>query len=148
MKDELEKIPIISDITPSHLQHEIIGPRIIESYKKFRLEKSSTNGYIILVIGYARSSFRHFECYLRIVVALDKDEIQLILKQYNSSFVTYELSPRIYTIKETSEAVYTMGDHEGTIQIEYDDISMKTKLILTPFGSTFGTLISDEKSLS
>ena len=30
-----------------------------------------------------------------------------------------------------------MGDHEGTLQIEYDDISMKTNLILTRFGGTF-----------
>ena len=37
-----------------------------------------------------------------------------------------------------------MGDHEATLQIEYDDISMKTKVILTPFGSTFGKLRFDE----
>ena len=40
-----------------------------------------------------------------------------------------------------------MGDHEGTLQIEYDDFSLKTKLLLTHFGSTFGTLRFDEKSL-
>ena len=39
-----------------------------------------------------------------------------------------------------------MGDHGGIIQIEYDDISMKTKLILTRFGLTLGTLRVDEKS--
>ena len=32
LKDELEEILSISDITPSHLQHEIIGPRIIGTY--------------------------------------------------------------------------------------------------------------------
>ena len=37
----------------------------------------------------------------------------------------YELSPGIYTIKDISEAVYTMGDHKGTQQIESDDFSMK-----------------------
>ena len=41
---------------------------------------------------------RDFESYLRIVVILDEDDIQLILKQYNSNFVTYELSPASYTI--------------------------------------------------
>ena len=30
LKYELEEILISSDITPNHLQHEIIGPRIIE----------------------------------------------------------------------------------------------------------------------
>ena len=79
------------------------------------------------------------------VVGLDEDDIQLILKQNSSNFVTYELSHGIYSIKDISEAVYTMGDHEGTLQIEYDGISMKTKLMLTRFGSTFGTSRFDEK---
>ena len=43
-------------------------------------------------------------------------------------------------------AVYPLGDHEGTLQIEYDDLHKKTKHILTHFGSTFGTLRFDEKS--
>ena len=34
LKDELEEIINISDITPDHLQHENIGPRIIQAYKK------------------------------------------------------------------------------------------------------------------
>ena len=99
-------------------------------------------------MGYARSPFRDFESYLRIVVGLDEEDIQLILKQYNSNFVTYELSAGNYTIKDISEVVYTMGDHEGTLKIEYDDISMKTKLILTRFGGTFGTLRFDQKSFN
>ena len=39
-----------------------------------------------------------------------------------------------------------MGDHDGTLQIEYDDINMKTKHIFTRFGGNFGTLRFDEKS--
>ena len=39
-----------------------------------------------------------------------------------------------------------MGDHEGTLQIEYDDKSMKTKLTLKRFRGTFGTLRFKEKS--
>ena len=97
-------------------------------------------------MGYARSPFRDFESYLRIGVGLDEDVIQLILKQYNSNYVTYELSPGIYAIKDIAEAVYTMGDHEGTSKIDNDDITIKNKLILTRFGSTFGTLRFDEKS--
>ena len=99
-------------------------------------------------MGYARSPFRDFENYLRIVVVSDEDDIQLILKQYNSNFVTYELSPGIYTVKNSSQAVYTMGHHEGTLQIEYDDRRKKRKLILTHLGSTFGTLSFDEQTLS
>ena len=96
-------------------------------------------------MGYARSPFRAFESYLRIVVALDKEDIQLNLKQYNSNC---DLFPRIYTVKGVSETVYTMGDHDGTLQIEYDENIMKTKPILTRFGATFGTMQIDERSFS
>ena len=39
-----------------------------------------------------------------------------------------------------------MGDDEGTLQVEYDDKNMKTKLILTHFGAKFGTSRLDEQS--
>ena len=68
------------------------------------------------------------------------------MEQYNEKFITYELSPGIYTIEDISKVVYTMGDHEGTLQIEYDDYTMKTEPILTRFSSTFGTLRFGEKS--
>ena len=69
-------------------------------------------------MGYARSQFRDFETYRRVVFGLDEDDIQLLLKQNNSNFVTFNLVLGIYAIKDISEAVYTMGDHEGTLQIE------------------------------
>ena len=72
----------------------------------------------------------------RFAVDLDEDDIQLILKQHNSTFITYEIAPGIYSITDISEAVYTFGDHEGCLQIEYDDISMKTKLNLAIFDGT------------
>ena len=146
LKDELEEIPNISAITPSHLQHEKIGPRINEEFKKLKLKKSSIDSYIMFLMGYARSPSRDFETYLRIVVDSDEDDIQLILKQHNSNFVNYGISPGIYTIKDIPEAVYTEGDHEKTLQIEYDDIRMKAKLIFTRFVGTFDTLRFNEKS--
>ena len=148
LKDEVEQILNISDIITYHLQHENIGPRIIEAYKKLRLQKSSTDGYIILLMGYAWSAFRDSETYLRIVVGLYEDVIQLNLKQYISIFVTYELSLEIYAIKDFAEAVYAIGEHEETLQSEYDDITKKTKLILTLFGDTFGRLRFNERSFS
>ena len=146
LKGELEEILSISDITPYHLQHEKIEPRIFKTYRKLRLEKSSTDGYIIILLGYARSPFRDCESYFRIVVGLDEDDIQLILKQYYSNFVTYELSPGIHTIKDIAEVVYTMGDHKQTLQIQYDDITMKSKLIIKRSVGTFGTFRFDEQS--
>ena len=95
---------------------------------------------------YARSTFRDFASYFRIVVDLNEEGFRLISKQYKSNFVTYELTPGIYSIEDDSEAVYTMGDHEGTLNVEFDDISMKKKHVLTRFVSTFGNLRFDETS--
>ena len=75
LKDEVEEILNISDITPSYLQHEIIGPLFIEWFRELRLEKLSIDEYIILIMGYARSPFRNFESYLIIVVGLDEDDV-------------------------------------------------------------------------
>ena len=151
LKDEVEEILNIPHITDDHLQDKILGPRIIDEYYKLSIEKMNTDGYMILLLGYSRSLFRDFESYLRIVVGLHEEDIQLILKQYNSHFITYELTPGIYTIQDISDAIHTFSGHSEIIQIEYDDISMKTKIILKfkndekmKFG--LGTLRFDEKS--
>ena len=96
---------------------------------------------------YARSRFRDFESCLRFVVGLDEEGIQLILKQYNSNFVTVELSQGIYLIKDISESVYSMADHGTTPNIEYDDITLEIEPNLTRFRSTFARLRFDEKSV-
>ena len=105
---------------------------------------------MILLLCYARSLFRDFESYLRIVVDLAEEDIQLILKEYNSGFITYELTPGIYSIQDISDTIHTFSGHMETIQIEYDDISMKTKIILKYIGGqkmlVLGTLRFDERS--
>ena len=105
---------------------------------------------MILLLGYAKSPFRDFESYLRFVVGLDEEDIQLILKEYISHFIIYELTPGIYSIQDISDIIHTFSDHIETIQIEYDDISMKTKIILKSIGGrkmfVFGTLRFDERS--
>ena len=90
-----------------------------------------TDGYYMFLMGYAGSPLRDFENFLRIVVGLDEEDIQSILKQYNSDFVTYELVPGVFSIKAISEAVYTMSDHERILKIEYDHFGMKTKHLKT-----------------
>ena len=118
---------IFQNIISEHLQDEKIGPRIISTDKKLQTEKRPTDGNYMLLMGYARYLFRDFESHLRNVVGLDEDHMQLILKQYNANFVTYILDLGIYSIEDNSKVFYTMRDHKGTLQIEYDDISMKTK---------------------
>ena len=81
LEDELEEILNIPKITDDHVEDKTTAERIIKAYWDLRSEKSSTDGYIILLMGYARSPFRDFESYLRIVVGSDEDDIRLILKQ-------------------------------------------------------------------
>ena len=128
MKDEPEEIPNIPHISPEYLQDEIIGPRIIDEFLKISHEKKNSDGYMILLLGYARSPFRDFESYLRIVVGLDEEDFQLISKQCNSHFVTYELTPGIYTIQDISDALHTFSGYIEIIEIEYEGVTMKTKL--------------------
>ena len=150
LKDELEEILNISHITNEHLDDEILGPRIIDEFIKLSNEKKNRDSFMILFLGYARSLIRDFESYLRFVVDLAEEDIQLILKESNSHFITYELTPGIYSIQDFSDTLHTFSGHMETIQIEYDDISMKTKIILKYIGGqkmlVLGTLRFDERS--
>ena len=150
LKDELEEILGISHITREHLLDDETASRIIDEYHKLSHEKKNKDGYTILLLNYSRSQFRDFESCLRIRVGLDEEDIQLILKEYKSHFITYQLSPGIYTIKDISDAIHTFSGHSEDIEIEYNDISMKTKILLKHkdlrenFG--LGTLRLDKKS--
>ena len=142
--DEVGENLGIPNITDAHLEDDELGLQIAKTYWKLRSEKSSTDGYNILLMDYAATPFRDFESYLRIHVGLDEDNIRLILKQYNEKFVTYELEPGYYTIEDLQRAVYPLYNHEGTLQIEYDDINKKVKLILDCFGLNLRTLRFDK----
>ena len=131
LRDELEQIFNIEDITTEHLQDDKIGPLTIKFCKKIKSEKSNTDAYLILLTNYAKSPFREVESYLRIVIDLEEDDIKLVFNQFNSNFVTHEIPPGVHTFKDTSEAVYALGDPKGTLRLEYDDVSIKTKLILS-----------------
>ena len=150
LKDKLEEILNIPHITDDHLNDEILGPLIIDEYIKLSIEEKNKDGCMVLIFGYSASSFRDFESYLRLVIGLDEKDNQLILKEYNSHFITYELTPGIYTIKDISDAIQTFSGHEGTIQLEYDDISMRATIVLkfkskkTMFA--LGTLRFDKQS--
>ena len=74
-------------------------------------------------------------------------DVQKSLKTFIPIFFTYEIPPSFYSFEELSEAFCSLGDHEGTLQFEYDDDSMETKIILTFFGGTLGVLRFDEKSI-
>ena len=63
MKCEPEEIVNLPDIKPKDLKM-VLGPRNIQAYKNLGLEKSSTDGYFILILGYAESPIQDFESYL------------------------------------------------------------------------------------
>ena len=135
VRDEIEKDLDIEDITAEDLQDDIIGPIIIEEYEKYVTKRMKDERYMFILNSYTHSVFQDFESYLRTEVDLVEDDIKLVLDEYNSSFITYELQPGIYTFKDISEALYNIiqseyPDPADVIDVEYDDITMKTKLVV------------------
>ena len=125
----------IEDITAADLQDEIIGPIIIEEYIEQVTKRMNDEQYMNILASYIRSVFQNFESFLRTQIDLIEDDIKLVLDKYNSSFITYETSPGIYTFKDISEALFNILQIEypgpsNVIDIEYDNITMKTKLVV------------------
>ena len=91
--------------------------------------------YMNILAIYTRSVFQDFESFLSTQIDLIEDDIKLVLDEYNSSFITYDLQPGIYTFKDISEALFNIIQFEypgpsNVIDIEYDDLTMKTKLVV------------------
>ena len=133
VRDEIEKDLDIEDITGEDLQYDMIGPIIIEEYEEQVTKGMNDEQYTNILAFYAGSVFQDFESFLRTQIDLVEDDIKLVLDEYNSSFITCELDPGIYTSKYISEALFSIlqSDCPGdcnVIVIEYDDINMKTKL--------------------
>ena len=148
VRDEIEKDLDISDITDEHLQDDIIGPIIIEEYKKQVTKIMNDEQYVNILAFYTRSVFQDFESFLRTQIDLIEDDVKLVLDEYNSSFITYELQQGIYTFKDNSEALFNILQSEysvpsNTTVIEFDDITRKTKLVVN---SGIIAIRFDEKS--
>ena len=91
--------------------------------------------YMNILAIYTRSVFQDFESFLRTQTDLIEDDIKLVLDEYNSSFITYELQPGIYTFKDISEALFNILQSEypqsgSEILIRLDDVTRKTKLVV------------------
>ena len=133
--DEIERDLGFSDITAADLQDDTIGPIIIEEYREQVTKRMKDGKYMNILAGYVRSAFQDFESYLRTEVDLVEHDIKLVLDEYNSSFVTYELDPGTYTFKDISEALFNILQSEypgpsNVIDIKFDDITRKTKLVV------------------
>ena len=148
VRDEIEKDLDIKDITATDLQDDIVAPIIIKEYNEQVTKRMKDDKYMEILAGYTRSVFQDFESYLRTEVDLVEDDVKLVLDEYNSSFITHELDPGIYTFKDISETLFNIlqSDYPGpsnVIDIEYDNIIMKTKLVVR---SGIMAIRFDEKS--
>ena len=133
VRDEIEKDLDIEDITAEDLQDDIIGPIIIEEYREQVTKRMKDEQYMNILAIYTRSVFQDFESFPTRQIDLIEDDVKLVLDEYNSSFITYELEPGIYTFKDISEALLKIlqPEYDGyfnAIDSKYDGIIMKTKL--------------------
>ena len=148
VRDEIERDLDISEITDEDLQDDITAPIIIKKFKEQVTKRMEDGGYMNILARYTDSVFQDFESFLRAQIDLVEHDIILVLDEYNPNFNTYELTPGIYTFNDVSEALYNIIQSEypgpaNVIDIEYDDITMKTKL-----GVRYGIIAIrfDEKS--
>ena len=93
--------------------------------------------YMDILGFYIMPKFQDFESHLRTEIDLVEDDIRLVLDEYISSFITYELESGVYTFKDLSEALFKILQPEyevlnNSIDIELDDITMKPKLVVKP----------------
>ena len=136
-RDEIERDLDISDITAADLQDEIIAPIIIKEYREKVTKRMKDDKYMLIVAMYIDSVFRGLECFLKTQVDLVKDDIRLVLDEYNSSFDNYVLQPSTYTFKDFSEDLLMIlqpeyDGYDNAIDIGYNDITMKTELVVRP----------------
>ena len=135
VRDEIEKDLGIEDITAADLQDDIIAPIIIKEYKEQVSKRMNDEQYMNILAIHTSSVFQDFESFLRTQIDLLEDDIKLVLDEYNSSFITYELQPGIYSYREISEALFYILQSEypqsdSEILIRLDDITRKTKLVV------------------
>ena len=135
VRDEIEKDLDMEDISAEDLQDDIIGPIIIEEYNEQVTKRMNDEQYMNILANYTRSVFQDFESFLRTQIDLIEDDIKLVLDEYNSSFVTYELEPGVYSYREISEALFYILQSEypqsgSEILITLEDITRKTKLVV------------------
>ena len=93
LKDKVAEVLGLSDISVEDLKHEKNGPNNIKTSRKSSTEKSQTDFYYILLLNFMHSYFIDFESNLRMFNPPDENDIQLILKQYNSKFTTNKIFP-------------------------------------------------------
>ena len=93
--------------------------------------------YMLFFAMYVDSINQDFQSFLRTQIDLVKDDFRVVLDEYNSSFIPYDLESRIYTFKDNSEGLFNNLHPEyrvynNSVDIEFDDITLKIKLVVRP----------------
>ena len=137
VRDETERDSDTSDNTATDLQDDIIGPNFIEEYRNQVTKKMKDYKYMLILAMYIDSIFQDCEIFFRTEVDLVENVFRLVLHEYFSSFITYELEPGSYSLKDVSESLSTslQSEYDGyhnAFDIECDDFTMKTKLVVRP----------------
>ena len=93
--------------------------------------------YMSILAIYVNSKFQLSEGFLRTKVGLVKDDITLVLNEHNLRSITHDLELGIHTFKDKSKALFNILQPEYELynisgDFEYDDITMKTKLVVIP----------------
>ena len=101
---EIERDLNLSEITASDLQDEIIAPNIIKKCREQVTKRMKVDKYMLILSMYVDSVFQDF----RTEIDLVEDDIRLVLDEFNSSFITYEIEPGLYTFKDLSKALYNI----------------------------------------
>ena len=125
----------LEDITAADLQDDIIRPIIIEEYNEQVTKRMNDEQYMNILAIYTSSVFQDFESFLRAQIDLVEDDIKLVLDEYNSNFITYELEPGIYSYRDVAEAVFCIFHCEypqsgSEILIRLDDVTRKIELVV------------------
>ena len=144
----MEKDMEIENITAGDLQDEILAPIIFEVNREQLTKRMKNDEFMRILAMYNIYLFQNFEDFLRTEFDLVENDIRLVLDDYNSSFVTDDLEPGVYSLKDISEALLRnlqpeYEKYHDAIDIEFDDITMKTKLDLR---SGIIAISFDEKS--
>ena len=72
---------------------------------------------LLILAMYIDFVFQEFGSFLRTEVVLVEEDIRLVLDEYNSSFITYEVEPGIYIFKDISRA---FSSRANILQTEYE----------------------------
>ena len=83
---------------------------------------------MIILAVYKRSIFQDFKSFLRTENDLVEDDIRLVWDEYNSSFITCEIRPGNYILKDLSGVCLRIlqPEYQGchnAIDIEFNDIT-------------------------